>query len=125
MKNDIDQIAKDIFADSKLELTNPHFNSMILSKISLDLERKVKQKVFAVYTLIFSTIAIAACLVLTIFKIDVLGQIVSITSSDDFESLLKTISENAYCILPLLLLLIGKKVALLAPKYSNSNLSVK
>lgn len=122
MKNDINQITKDIFADSKLEVTNPHFNSMILDRISIDLERKVKQKIFVVYTLIIMTIVIAACLVITIFQIDVLGQFEILSSSPYSAGFWKIILENAYCILPILLLLIGKNMIVPVAKYSSFDL---
>jgi|GEM_PF-3403490 len=125
MKKDIDQITKDIFADSKLQLSNPHFNSMILERISIDLERKVKQRIFVVYTLIFMTIVIAVCLVITLFKIDVIGQFANLASSQDITGLWKIILENGYCILPILLLLIGKKMVVPHDKYSSSSFSAK
>jgi len=122
MKNDINQITKDIFADSKLELNNPHFNSIILDRISIDLERKLKQKIFIVYALMIMTIVIAACLVITIFQIDVLGQFEILSSSQDSAGFWKIILENAYCILPILLLLIGKNMIVPKAKYSGLDL---
>ncbi len=119
MEKDINQITKGILADSRLKLTNPHFNSIILDRISIDLERKVKQRIFVVYTLIFMTIVIAACLVITLFKIDVLGQFANLSSYQDLAGLWKTILENGYCILPILILLIGKKMIAPDVKYSN------
>src|SRR5690606_18081416 len=123
MKNDINQITKDIFADSKLELNNPHFNSIILDRISIDLERKLKQKIFIVYALMIMTIVIAACLVITIFQIDVLGQFEILSSSQDSAGFWKIILENAYCILPILLLLIGKNM--ISPEAKYSGLDIK
>lgn len=123
MKNDINQITKDIFADSKLELNNPHFNSIILDQISIDLERKLKQKIFIVYALMIMTIVIAACLVITIFQIDVLGQFEILSSSQDSAGFWKIILENAYCILPILLLLIGKNM--IAPEAKYPGLGLK
>lgn len=122
MKNDINQITKDIFADSKLELNNPHFNSIILDRISIDLERKLKQKIFIVYALMIMTIVIAACVVITIFQIDVLGQFEILSSSQDSAGFWKIILENAYCILPILLLLIGKNMIVPEAKYSGLDL---
>ena len=122
MKNDINQITKDIFADSKLELNNPHFNSIILDRISIDLERKLKQKIFIVYALMIMTIVIAACLVITIFQIDVLGQFEILSSFQDSAGFWKIILENAYCILPILLLLIGKNMIAPEAKYSGLDL---
>lgn len=122
MKNDINQITKDIFADSKLELNNPHFNSIILDRISIDLERKLKQKIFIVYALMIMTIVIAACVVITIFQIDVLGQFEILSSSQDSAGFWKIILENAYCILPILLLLIRKNMIVPEAKYSGLDL---
>ncbi len=122
MKNDINQITKDIFADSKLELNNPHFNIIILDRISIDLERKLKQKIFIVYALMIMTIVIAACLVITIFQIDVLGQFEILSSSQGSAGFWKIILENAYCILPILLLLIGKNMIVPEAKYSGLDL---
>lgn len=123
MKNDINQITKDIFADSKLELNNPHFNSIILDRISIDLERKLKQKIFIVYALMIMTIVIAACLVITIFQIDVLGQFEILSSSQDSADFWKIILENAYCILPILLLLMRKNM--ISPEAKYSGLDIK
>jgi hypothetical protein len=120
MKNDINKIAKDILTDSKLELTNPQFNSMILSEISINLERKARRKIFIVFIFILLMIGIAVCLVIRIFNIDVFKQVVGSDSpSTSLSGLTEIIRENEYFILPILLFLIVKKIISPGVKYSN------
>ena len=102
MKNHIDQVTKNVMFNSKLSLADPQFNSKILSQISLELNRKVKRKLLAIYILIFMTIVTAACLVMIVFKINIILH---------FETM-------AYFI-PIPLLLLAKMT--IAPDFKSSN----
>jgi uncharacterized Tic20 family protein len=73
MEKDIEErIAKDILANSMLELTNPDFNGIIMHKIRVE-NRKKSTRNFALYLQIFIPIIFFVFSLLKLINISIIG----------------------------------------------------
>jgi hypothetical protein len=108
MEDNIDKITKELLSNSRLELSNPMFNSEIMAKIAVEADRKLKRKIYLSFLFIAVIILSAAFLVIRIFNIDPLHPALNPGKFPGLSYLiiiLEGILRNEYLILPLILLL--------------------
>ena len=123
MENNIDKISRAIIVNSKLELPDTSFDIKVVKQIAVELQRKLRQKLFFLFLFIGAMLASSGYYVIRIFHINLKQPVVGSGGISDpilnsFRVIINVIIENEYLIFPLLLVLIIRRLVEMRLKYS-------